>query len=74
MAVYGAYIVCMGELYDFTEFKLHQLMESAAKRGRLDIATQISDALNAYLMGEVHIEFIEGWPMAYRYDESDTDV
>ena len=49
-------------------------MENAAKRGRLDIATQLSDALNAYLMGEVHIEFIEGWPMAYRYDESDTDT
>ena len=68
----------MGELYDFTEFKLHQLIEYADSIARPDIATQLSDALDKYLMDEIHIEFVDGWPVAYQLNEqlseSDTDT
>lgn len=68
----------MGTLYDFTEFKLHQLVEYADSIARPDIAKQLSDALDKYLMGEIHIEFVDGWPIAYQLNEqlneSDTDI
>jgi hypothetical protein len=63
----------MGELYDFTEYKLHQLMEYAAELERPDIAVQIADMLDAYLMGEAHIEFVDGWPVQYSHSLSDTE-
>ena len=59
----------MGELYDFTEFKLHRLIEYADKIARPDIAKQLSDALDKYLMDEIHIEFVDGWPVAYQLNE-----
>ena len=43
-----------------------------------DIAVQLSDALDKYLMDEIHIEFVDGWPIAYQLNEqmneSDTDI
>tara|TARA_R100000008_G_scaffold85329_1_gene74962 strand:+ start:998 stop:1204 length:207 start_codon:yes stop_codon:yes gene_type:complete len=64
----------MGEIYDFTEYKLHQLMERAAKAKRPDVAEQLSIALDAYLMGEVTIKFVEGWPVAYLVPANDNDI
>ena len=47
---------------DFVEHKMHRLIEQYAKLNREDIATVLSDALDAYLLGEVRIGFIDGWP------------
>jgi hypothetical protein len=53
----------MGELYDFTEFKLHQLMERAAEARRDDLAEWLYFILNQYLDGKVLISFKNGWPV-----------
>ncbi len=53
----------MGELYDFTEFKLHQLMERAAEARRDDLAEWLYFILNQYLDGKVLISFENGWPV-----------
>jgi hypothetical protein len=47
---------------DFTAYKMRILIEDLAKQGRGDYAIAIQDALDAYLLGEVHISFIDGWP------------
>jgi len=64
----------MGELYDFTEFKMHQLIEHCADINRADIATEISNALDSYLLGDIRIEFVDGWPIAYDTEESAADT
>tara|TARA_A100001515_G_scaffold118037_1_gene100193 strand:+ start:390 stop:635 length:246 start_codon:yes stop_codon:yes gene_type:complete len=56
-------------VYDFVEYKLHALVTYAADAGRVDIATAMIDALDAYLMGEVDIIFVDGWPHASRKPE-----
>ena len=53
----------MGELYDFTEFKLHQLMERADEARRDDLAEWLYFILNQYLDGKVAISFVNGWPV-----------
>jgi hypothetical protein len=53
----------MGELYDFTEFKLHQLMERAAESRRDDVADWLYYILNEYLSGNLLISFENGWPV-----------
>ena len=52
----------MGQIYDFTEYKLHQLMESAAETQRYDIADDLRVVLDGYLLGELSIEWVSGWP------------
>ena len=55
----------MGEhenVLDFTAYKMRSLIEDLATSGRLDYANAMQDALDAYLMGEVRIGFIDGWP------------
>ncbi len=47
---------------DFTAYKMRNLIEDLDKANRLDYATAIQEALDAYLMGEVRIGFIDGWP------------
>ena len=47
---------------DFIEYKLHRLIDDLAKAQRIDIATVISDALDRYLLNEIDIVFVEGWP------------
>ena len=53
----------MGELYDFTEFKLHQLMERADEARRDELAEWLYFILNQYLDGKVSISFVNGWPV-----------
>jgi hypothetical protein len=53
----------MGELYDFTEFKLHQLMERAAEARRDDLADWLYYLLSEYLDGNLLISFENGWPV-----------
>ena len=48
---------------DFIEFRMHRIIEEIAQDGQFDLARQMSDALDMYIMGEVSIEFIEGWPL-----------
>ena len=52
----------MGELYDFTEFKLHQLMERASEAGDNDLANAYRLCLDEYLLGNIAISFKNGWP------------
>tara|TARA_B100000131_G_scaffold262895_1_gene259481 strand:- start:499 stop:735 length:237 start_codon:yes stop_codon:yes gene_type:complete len=47
---------------DFTEYKLHRLVDEFAKANRLDIATVLSDALDKYILGQLEITFVDGWP------------
>ena len=52
----------MGEIYDFTEFKLHQLMERAYRAGDDDLAETYRLCLDEYLLGNIAISFKDGWP------------
>ncbi len=49
-------------LADFTAYKMRSLIEDLAKQGRTDYANAMQDALDAYLLGELQISFIDGWP------------
>ena len=49
-------------LADFTAYKMRSIIEDLAKANRLDYANAMQDALDAYLLGEVRIGFIDGWP------------
>jgi len=49
-------------LLDFTAYKMRSLIEDLAKQGRSDYANAMQDALDAYLLGEVQISFMGGWP------------
>ena len=53
----------MGELYDFTEFKLAQLMEVASEGDREDLAEWLWYILNEYSEGNILISFENGWPI-----------
>ena len=55
----------MGEnenVLDFTAYKMRNLIEDLASHGRLDYATAMQDALDSYLLGEIDISFVDGWP------------
>ena len=47
---------------DFTAYKMRNLIEDLATSGRLDYANAMQDALDSYLLGEIDIGFIDGWP------------
>jgi len=49
-------------LLDFTAYKMRNLIEDLATVGRIDYANAIQDALDSYLLGEIDISFIDGWP------------
>jgi len=55
-------------VYDFIEFKMHLLVEQVAQTGQTDLALAISNALDAYLQGEIDIDFVDGWPVAYELE------
>ena len=55
----------MGEhenVLDFTAYKMRSIIEDLDKANRLDYATAMQEALDAYLLGEIRIGFIKGWP------------
>jgi hypothetical protein len=47
---------------DFVAYKMRNLIEDLDKANRLDYATAMQEALDAYLLGEVRIGFMNGWP------------
>jgi hypothetical protein len=49
-------------LLDFTAYKMRNLIEDLAKTNRLDYADAMQHALDAYMLGEIDIGFIDGWP------------
>jgi len=63
----------MAEIYDYTEFKLHQLMESAAELQRHDIADDLRVVLDGYLLGELSIEWVDGWPLPGTVEQNDVE-
>ena len=60
----GDYVIHMADIYDFTEYKLHQLMERAAEARRDELADWLYFILNQYLEGKVLISFVNGMPVA----------
>ena len=49
-------------LIDFTAYKMRSIIEDLAKRGRTDYANAMQDALDSYLVGDIQISFVDGWP------------
>ena len=47
---------------DFVAYKMRNLIEDLAKQGRTDYANAMQVALDAYLLEEIDIGFIDGWP------------
>ena len=47
---------------DFIAHKMRRIIDALAIDGRLDYADAMQNALDAYLLGEVRITFIDGWP------------
>ena len=52
---------------DFTAYKMRNLIEDLAKQGRSDYANAMQDALDAYMLGESDIGFVDGWPYDVRF-------
>ena len=63
----------MAILYDYTEFKLHQLMEDAAETEHYDIADDLRIVLDGYLLGELSIEWVNGWPLPGAVEQNDVE-
>jgi len=61
----------MAQIYDFTEYKLHALMEQLASENLIEGADLVRKALDAYLLGQCDIEWCEGAPYAIYANESD---
>ena len=47
---------------DFTAYKMRSIIEDLDKANRIDYATAMQEALDAYLLGHIRINFIDGWP------------
>ncbi|MEC8977641.1 MAG: hypothetical protein VYC40_01860 [Pseudomonadota bacterium] len=58
-----AYIGYMADIYDFTEYKLVQLMEEASDANEEDLSEWLWFIFNEYLDGKVLISFKDGWPV-----------
>ena len=58
---------------DFVEYKLTRLIDELTKLQRVDIAEQISDALDAYLCGSVDVHFVDGWPYVAYAKQSEAE-
>jgi len=52
----------LNNLADFTAYKMRNIIEYLAKANRIDYANAMQDALDSYLIGEIRISFIDGWP------------
>jgi hypothetical protein len=50
------------DVADFTAYKMRSLIEHLDKTNRIDYANAMQEALDAYLLGEVRIGFMNGWP------------
>jgi hypothetical protein len=55
----------MAIIYDFIEYKLNQLAERAAQARRTDVADGLIKVLDAYMLGHVDVEFVDGWPVVW---------
>jgi len=52
----------LDNLADFTAYKMRSIIEDLASRGRTEYAEAVQHALDLYVLGEVDIGFIDGWP------------
>ena len=55
----------MGEhdnVADFVAYKMRSLIEDLAKANRLEYAEAMQQALDLYILGDIRIGFIDGWP------------
>ena len=63
----------MAQIYDFTEYKLHALMEQLASENLIEDADLVRKALDAYLLGQCSIDWCDGEPYATYANESDIE-
>ena len=49
---------------DFTAYKMRDFIEGLAINGYVDVANTMQDALDRYMLGELTIVFVDGWPHA----------
>ena len=56
---------------DFTAYKMRSLIEDLADQGLVDYANALQDALDSYLLGDIDLAFIDGWPHALDIIEDD---
>ena len=59
----------MAEIHDYTEFKLHALMENAAQASQYEIADALREVLDGYLLGELQVEWANGFPLVMNVTE-----
>lgn len=55
-------MVTHNNVADFTAYKMRSIIEALDKANRLDYATAMQEALDAYLLGEIDIGFVKGMP------------
>ena len=55
----------MAIIYDFIEYKLAQLAERADEAKRPDVADSLISILDAYMLEQVDVEFVDGWPVVW---------
>ena len=50
-------------VYDYTEYKLHYLIEDLDNAGNVALAEVYQEVLDAYLLGDIDIKWVEGMPL-----------
>jgi len=50
-------------VYDYTEYKLHYLIEDLDNAGNVALAEVYQDVLDAYLVGDIDIKWVKGMPL-----------
>ena len=50
-------------VYDYTEWKLHYLIEDLYNAGNMALAEVYQEVLDAYLVGDIDIKWVKGMPL-----------
>ncbi len=50
-------------VYDYTEYKLFYLIEDLDNAGNVALAEVYQEVLDAYLLGDIDIKWVEGMPL-----------
>jgi len=61
-------------VYDYVEFRMHTLIDSTVKAGRSDVADVMSSMLDSYLLYQLDIIFVSGWPFTVNVIEEKDNV
>ena len=50
-------------VYDYTEYKLHYLIEDLDNAGNVALAEVYQEVLDSYLAGDIDIKWVKGMPL-----------